>query len=422
MLDVLYGGARGGGKTDGLLGEWLAHRATYPGYARGLFVRRSYDELDEVVGRALEMYPPSGGYWNSSKRTWFWPTGDFLRLRYLKRDQDAANYQGHSYTRLYVDEVGNFASSAPIDMLRATLRNKHGVPCALRQSANPGGVGHQWIVDRYIKRHVPNEPFTDQTTGIRRVFVPSRLQDNPALALNDPNYVDNLRASGPAWLVRAWLEGDWTVTPDGGLIKGEWWQRYDDEDPDFFLIVQSWDTAAKEREHNSPSCCTTWGITRHPRYYLLDVFVDRMEYPRLKRAVRLHAQKHDPDLILIEDKSSGTALLQELRDDYGSGPALPVHPIEPVGDKYERAVQASFAIESGQVYLPREADWLLDYEIEMTTFPLAPFKDRVDATSQFLIWAKRNAHRVQFATTAELPKTTPADHYATSSGSDLSGY
>lgn len=427
VADALYGGARGGGKTDGLLGEWLSHQRAYPGKARGLFIRRTYDELDEVVTRAAEMFPPSGGVWRPGKNTWHWPSGNFFRLRYLKKDADAGNYQGHSYTRVFIDEAGNFASPEPIDKLRATLRSKHGVPCALRQSANPGGPGHEWLVNRYIKNRQPGIPFTDLTTGTRRVFIPSRLSDNPALALNDPTYVDRLRASGPAWLVKAWLDGDWSVTPDGGLIKGQWFQRYT-TNPDFFLIVQSWDTGGKEAEHNDPSVCTTWGITRHPRFYLLDVYRERMEYPKLRSAVRNQAAKWSPGVILIEDKSSGTALIQELRAaGLGNTQPIPIFPVEPIGNKWERAVAASFYMEAGQVYLPVESEWVLDYEIELTTFPLAAHDDRVDSTSQFLIWAKDNAARVAWGSTSELPAQPTPDQFNRGFGtlradSDLSGY
>lgn len=366
-----------------------------------------------------------GSLEDSNKRTWYWPGGNFLRLRYLKKDADAANYQGHSYTRLYVDEVGNFASPAPIDKLRATLRSKHGVPVGLRQSANPGGPGHEWIVGRYIKGRTPLSPFTDEKTGDRRVFIPSRLQDNPALLLNDPGYLQRLRGSGPGWLVKAWLEGDWTVTPDGGLIKGHWFPRYS-VTPEFVLIVQSWDTANKEKELNDYAVCTTWGITRHPRFYLLDVFRDRMEYPRLRSAVRNHALVWNPNIILIEDKSSGTALIQELQAP--GGIAIPVQPIEPQGDKWERAVAASFYMEAGFVFLPEESPWVLDYEIELTTFPLAAHDDRVDSTSQFILWAKDNAARVNWGSTAELDSGhLPADPLSVGYGvvptqSDFTGY
>ena len=119
-------------------------------HCKGLFVRRSMPELDEVIGRSQEIYTPLGATWKAQKTTWIMPNGAMLRLRSLERDADAGKYQGHSYTDVYVDEGGNFPNSDPIDKLNATLRNPHGIPASFNISANPGGPGHEWIKKRYI--------------------------------------------------------------------------------------------------------------------------------------------------------------------------------------------------------------------------------------------------------------------------------
>src|SRR5690606_14231658 len=214
LWDVLYGGARGGGKTDGLLGDFIGFSrfidqvnrglATWAGttlrreaHARGLFVRRTYDELDEAVARSHEMLEPLGARWRPSKYTWALPWGGFLKMRYLARDADASRYQGHSYNWLGVDEAGNFASPDPIKKLTATLRDRNGVPARKRMSANPGGPGHGWLKADYVDPAAPFVPHVDPDTGLPRVYIPSRLQDNPALTENDPGYITRLRGSGP---------------------------------------------------------------------------------------------------------------------------------------------------------------------------------------------------------------------------------
>lgn len=95
--DVFYGGARGGGKTYGLLGDWLSHSDLYGENARGIFFRRTYNELDEVQDRASRIFPAIGAKYQSGKRTWFFLNGSTLKLRHLDRDADADNYQGHAY-------------------------------------------------------------------------------------------------------------------------------------------------------------------------------------------------------------------------------------------------------------------------------------------------------------------------------------
>src|SRR5687768_2473387 len=96
--DVFYGGARGGGKTDGLLGDFAVHAGRHGKHAHGILFRRTYPELEQVVERAREIFGPLGWSYNDTKKTWIATNGATLKLRYLLRDKDADNYQGHSYT------------------------------------------------------------------------------------------------------------------------------------------------------------------------------------------------------------------------------------------------------------------------------------------------------------------------------------
>ncbi|WP_202969812.1 phage terminase large subunit [Endozoicomonas atrinae] len=393
--DILYGGARGGGKTDGFLGKWLMRSQVYGGKCKGLFVRRSMPELDEVIGRSQEIFTPLGALWKAQKSTWVMPNGAILRLRSLERDADAGKYQGHSYTDVYIDEGGNFPNPDPIDKLNATLRNPHGIPSSFNVSANPGGPGHEWIKKRYIDpAPFGMKPVKDDTSEAKRIYIPSRLEDNRLLMDGDPGYIARLKKSGPPWLVQAWLMGDWNATPEGGLIKAQWFKRYNVLPSEFLRVIQSWDTAYKPEQVNDPSVCTTWGETRHG-WYLLDVFRERMEYPALKRAAASLYEAWRPQGVLIEDKGSGQSLIQELRQGVGMGKTkvrIPVIPIDTKGiNKVDRLIAVSSLFEAGMVYLPEVSPWTLDYEIEMTIFPLAPHDDQVDSTSQFLKWAHENS-------------------------------
>src|SRR6516225_724882 len=99
----------------------------------------------------------------------------------------------------------------------------------------------------------------------------------------------------------------------GGLVKVEWFKRYDEkQQPDSFdRIVQSWDTANKATELSDFSVCTTWGV-KGKNVYLLGLLRQRLEYPALKRAVREQQNLYGATTVLIEDKASGTQLIQEL--------------------------------------------------------------------------------------------------------------
>jgi predicted phage terminase large subunit-like protein len=169
----------------------------------------------------------------------------------------------------------------------------------------------------------------------------------------------------------------------GAILRTAWLGRYDRGDlPERFLcVLQSWDTANKSGELNDFSVCTTWGVAWN-RYYLLAVFRKRLNYPELKRAVREQAQLHHANIILIEDKASGTQLIQDLKDGgpYGVKPYAP----PPGSDKTLRLYAQTAEFENGRVLLPRSAPWLDEYIRELTTFPGSKYDDQVDSTTQAL--------------------------------------
>lgn len=212
VFEVFYGGARGGGKTDGMLGDWVQHAYLYGDTASGLMVRRTRTELYDTIERSRQLYTLLGARYNEQDKLWRFPNNARLRFAYLERDSDAEAYQGHNYTRVYVEEIGNFPSQAPIMKLMATLRSGVGVPCRFRATGNPGGPGHHWVKARYIDPAPQGRVIlVDAKTRMERCYIPARVSDNTALMQSDPGYVDRLRMSGSPELVRAWLDGDWSV-------------------------------------------------------------------------------------------------------------------------------------------------------------------------------------------------------------------
>lgn len=377
VQDIFFGGARGGGKTDGLIGLWLAHAGRYGAHARGIIFRRSMSELDEVYARMLEVYPSIGADYKVSSKTWTMPGGATLKLRFLDADEDASKYQGHGYSWMAFDEAGNWPTSKAVDMLRACLRSVHGVPCQLVLTGNPGGKGHEWIKERYIDPARPGVPFQGED-GTMRVFIPSRLADNAILMEKDPTYIERLRASGPSWLVRAWLEGDWTAAETGNIFQREFWKYYD-EAPRPQYVVQSLDSAFKAGAENDYSVCTTWGVATDG-YYLLSLWRGKVEFPELKRQTLALAAAWNPRVLLVEDKASGQSLIQELRRDS----RLPVRPVKVDRDKITRAHAVTPLVEAGKVFLPRKASWLADFIDEMAAFPFGAHDDQVDSVTQAL--------------------------------------
>ena len=207
VQELLFGGARGGGKSDFLLGDFT--RGVELGVEwRGFLFRRTYPELEELISRSKLMYPENfpGCEFREGSKTWHFPSGATLRMRYLEREADASRYQGHQYSWIGWDELTQWASDAAYKMLMACLRgpvqNKR-----IRASANPGGRGHLWVKDRFIDPAPGGYTLIDDGMG-ERMFIPSRVQDNQILLAGDPGYIDRLKLVGSAELVRAWLEGD----------------------------------------------------------------------------------------------------------------------------------------------------------------------------------------------------------------------
>ena len=176
--------------------------------------------------------------------------------------------------------------------------------------------------------------------------------------------------------------------PQGGaMVKKEWlrYYVYEERPATYDRIIQSWDTANKAGQLNDYSVCTTWG-EKDGHFYLLHVFRRRMEYPDLKRAVKEQAAIHEPDVILIEDKASGTQLIQELTNEGVSG-IISYTP--PACDKIMRLNGQTAAFENGLVLLPTEAHWLREYVHELLTFPGTKHDDQVDSTVQALAWMRQ---------------------------------
>jgi len=245
IFEVFYGGARGGGKTESSIGDWLQHSSLYGENAIGIFFRRKLVQLAEVIARTKQLFPKIGAKYNEQQKTWTMANGARLKFAYLEKDSDAEEYQGHNYTRIYIEELTNFPSPSPVDRLRATLRSGTGVPVGMRLTGNPGGPGHNWVKKRYIDPDPRGYRVITESTDLEldgkkitvsldRVFIPSKIGDNQLLIRNDPTYVLRLKQSGSEALVKAWLEGNWDIvdgaffdewSPKHVLKDHEWLQR-----------------------------------------------------------------------------------------------------------------------------------------------------------------------------------------------------
>ena len=253
--ELFYGGAAGGGKSDFLLGDFLSDVDQGSAW-QGMLFRQSFPALDDLVRRSHEIFPQVGGRWLQGKYDWRFPNGSVLHFRHFETIFDFAKYQGASLSWIGFDELGEWADPQCYNRMKSRLRgmakNKR-----IRSSGNPGGIGHGWVQEYFrIPMHqtsfTDSAPFKDPKSGMLRLFIPSRVQDNKILMEADPEYIDRLRGVGDDELVKAWLDGDW------GALVGAYFSRNWSkvELIDSFQIPPAWPVfTGLDYGEASPSAC-----------------------------------------------------------------------------------------------------------------------------------------------------------------------
>lgn len=223
VFEILYGGQRGGGKTDAGM-VWVGHRRwvdaegnehavmMHPRY-RALVIRKNADDLSDWMERFRFMYAGTGvkiGYRPYEIR---FPSGAFIRTGHLKDEQAYTKYQGHEYHSVLIEELTQIPTEKRyIQLINSCRSTTPELRPQVFNTTNPGNVGHSWVKHRWIDQAAPNSVFTDEE-GINKIFIPAGIEDNPVLMQNDPAYVKRLDAIKHVDedLYKAWRLGSWDV-------------------------------------------------------------------------------------------------------------------------------------------------------------------------------------------------------------------
>lgn len=217
--ELFYGGAVFGGKSDFLLGDFAQDVPRWYGaHWHGILFRKSYPELEDLISRSQEIYPSwfPGVDWLKADKTWVWPNGATLKMRFMESVTDWMLYWGHAYTWIGFDELPLWPTMEPYLKLKARMRSaKVAIPNKrIRSTGNPGGPGHGAVKQYFrIDQHPNGGVVFDAPdgSGMRRLYVKSRLSDNKIGMANDPGYEQRLDGTGSPQFVRAIKDGDWSV-------------------------------------------------------------------------------------------------------------------------------------------------------------------------------------------------------------------
>jgi predicted phage terminase large subunit-like protein len=371
-IEALYGGAAGGGKSDGLLMAALQF-APLPNYS-ALLLRRTRPELlgaDGLITRSFSWLADTDAKWLPSQWTWQFPKGGRLEFGFMDDPQDHARYKGQAYHYIGWDELTAFRESDYTFMF-SRLRKGTGdqIPLRIRAGSNPGGIGHAWVKKKFVSCRGVGD----------RTFIPARLEDNPSLG-------DEYRASLAQLdhITRRQLEhGDWEVTQGGLLFKRQWFDVVDQRPAHVVQRVRYWDLAAtKPKKGTDPDWTSGTLMSRTPDglFFIEDV--------RRVRETPLEVE----NLIKQTARLDGTSVVVAMEQEPGAGGIFTMDHFQRtvlqgygfdrdkvITNKAARAKPLSSAAEGGYVKMVR-GDWNEPFLDQAELFPQGDHDDQVDSAS-----------------------------------------
>lgn len=225
VLETLYEGTRGPGKTDALLMDFA--RDVGKGYGAawfGILFRQTYKQLEDVVRKSNRWFRQAfpEATWNKEDYRWEWPDGETLLLRYMDDPEDYWNYHGWEVPWIGWEELTNWPDlECYLRMMACCRSSVPGIPRRVRSTANPWGVGHN-AVKHYFIDPAPPGVVIESREGLRRTRIRGHWSENKRLLLAQPDYPAFIAKSATSEAQRkAWLEGSWDVIA-GGMFDDVW--------------------------------------------------------------------------------------------------------------------------------------------------------------------------------------------------------
>lgn len=221
VFEGFFAGSKGPGKTDTLVMLDVVRGFIEHPKFKSLMLRRNFPDLEqEVVGRQKEWYAPMGAVYNETKKRWTWPSGAISQNGHADKEDDVRKYDSAEYNLIKWDEATHFIPFQYQYLSFTRCRSSSpDLPAIVRAGSNPGNIGHTYFRTRFVDPYRPGgKILIDKVTGLKRIFIPATVFDNPKLLKDNPNYLAQLNTLPEAEKRAAY--GDWYTF--SGQVFTEW--------------------------------------------------------------------------------------------------------------------------------------------------------------------------------------------------------
>jgi hypothetical protein len=234
VKEGFYAGAVNAGKSDVLIMYPIVHGWHEHPKFKGVFARRTMPELRlEVIPRAKEYLRHYGGEYNQSESVFKFPSGALYFFTHLEKEKDVHMFDSMQPNYFAFDELTSFTEwqylYITIQRVRRDLKVKDELPAIVRSGSNPGNIGHAWVYKRFIKPNPKGGEILQGKGGIKRIYIPATIDDNPYA---DPVYKAELDALPDAER-KAKKLGDWTAFE--GTVFAEFRKQHYPGEPEWAL-------------------------------------------------------------------------------------------------------------------------------------------------------------------------------------------